>query len=133
MSSRETPLIHRYWKRVGGTLLQEFLVVSRRPGVGRRSVDAVIILDGDYRIASPEERLSLDEHDLIVVQAKANRLGMSLMGQALFSGELIKNHFTPRTIRNVALCAFDDTVLRPLAERYGIDIVVDDTAVPIGK
>jgi hypothetical protein len=34
MSKLETPMTRRYWKRVGGTLLEEFLVVPRGPGVG---------------------------------------------------------------------------------------------------
>jgi len=59
--------------------------------------------------------LDLAGKDIIVVQAKANRLGMYLMGQALFSRELMKP-FRPASIRTVALCAEDDSVLRPPAE-----------------
>jgi hypothetical protein len=90
MSKLETPMTRRYWERVGGTLLEEYVVVQRRPGVGRRALDAVIVMDGAHRIASPRDRVSLDGHDLILVQTKASRLGMYLMGQALFSRELIK-------------------------------------------
>jgi hypothetical protein len=50
---------------------------------------------------------------------------MYLMGQALFSRELMKP-FRPASIRTVALCAKDDSVLRPLAEEYGIEVVVDE-------
>ncbi len=60
-----------------------------------------------------------------MVQAKASRLGMYLMGQALFSRELMRP-FNPATIRAVALCAKDDSVLRPLAEEYGIEVEVDE-------
>jgi hypothetical protein len=119
-------MTRRYWERVGGTLLEEYIVVRRRPGVGQRVVDAVIIVDGAHRIASPKESISLDGHDLIVVQTKASRLGMYLMGQAFFSRELIKACAAPRSVRTVALCSADDAVLRPIAERFGIDIVVDD-------
>jgi hypothetical protein len=41
---------------------------------------------------------------------------------------LIKRRFKPRFVRTVALCAIDDLVLRPIAERYGIQVVVDDRA-----
>jgi hypothetical protein len=41
---------------------------------------------------------------------------------------LIENHCSPRTVRTVALCGANDAVLRPLAERFGIEIVVDDQA-----
>jgi hypothetical protein len=64
------------------------------------------------------------------VQAQAHRLGMYLMGQALFSRVLIEERFAPRSVRTVALCAIDDAVLRPIAERYGIEVVVDDAAAP---
>ena len=127
MSKHETPMTRRYWERVGGTLLEEYLVVPRRPGVGQRLVDAVIVVDGAHRIASPGESVNLDGHDLIIVQAKARHLGMSLMGQSLFSRELIKLCAAPRSVRTIALCSADDAVLRPIAERFGIEIVVDDT------
>jgi len=47
------------------------------------------------------------------------------LGQALFSRELIKERFSPRSVRTVALCAAGDAVLRPIAERFGIKVVVD--------
>jgi hypothetical protein len=89
-------------------------------------------VDGEHRNASGEH-VSLDGHDLIIVQAKAHRLGMYLMGQALFSRVLIKRRFKPRFVRTVALCAIDDLVLRPIAERYGIQVVVDDRAARLRK
>src|SRR5690242_15378412 len=125
MSKLETPMTRRYWEWMGGTLLEEYCVVRRRPGVGPRWVDGIIILDGDHRIASPAD-VSLDGRDLIIVQTKASRLGMYLLGQALFSRELIMAGSAPRSVRTVALCARDDAVLRPIAERFGIEIVVDD-------
>jgi hypothetical protein len=64
MSKRETPMTHRYWERVRGTLLEEYLIVPSGPGVGRRMIDAVIIEDGDHRIASRGESVSLDGHDM---------------------------------------------------------------------
>lgn len=54
---------------------------------------------------------------------------MYLLGQALFSRELIETRFAPRSVRTVALCTDDDDVLRPPAKRYGVEIVVD----PAGK
>jgi hypothetical protein len=60
------------------------------------------------------------------VQTKALRLGMYLLGQAFFSRELIKDRFAPRSVRTDALCAIDDDVLRPIAERFNIEVVVDE-------
>jgi hypothetical protein len=128
MSKRETPMTRRYWERVRGTLLEEYLVVRSGPGVGRRMIDAVIIEDGDHRIASRSESVSLDWHDIVIVQTNAHRLGMYLLGQAFFSRQLIKDRFAPRSVRTVALCAIDDAILRPIAERFCVEVIIDDLA-----
>ena len=128
MSTNETPLTHRYWKRKGGTLLEEYCVVRSRPGVSPRWVDGIIILGGEHRIGSKKEHESLDLNgqDLIVVQTKTGRLGMYLLGQALFSRELVREHCRPRSVRTVALCGRDDDVLHPIAEYFGIEVTVDE-------
>jgi hypothetical protein len=67
---------------------------------------------------------TLEGQDVIAVQAKAERLGMYLMGQALFSAELVRR-FNPRSIRSIALCYEDDSVLRPLLNPYPhVEVVV---------
>jgi hypothetical protein len=48
---------------------------------------------------------------------------MYLMGQALFSPELLKR-FKPKRVTSVALCTKDDNILRPLLERYNIQVVI---------
>jgi hypothetical protein len=128
MSTKETPLTRRYWERVvgRGTLLEEYCVVRPRPGVSPRYIDGVIILGGEHRIASKPEHGSLNGHDVVVVQTKRGRLGMYLLGQTLFSRELIREHFSPRSVRAVALCGRDDDVLHPLAEYFGIEVAVDE-------
>jgi hypothetical protein len=69
--------------------------------------------------------MSLDGEDVIVVQAKANRLGMYLMGQAVFSAELIRRRFKPASVRSVLLCGKDDAVLRSLLDAYPeVEVVV---------
>ena len=80
----------------------------------------------DHRIASRGKTVSLDGHDIVVVQTKASRLGMYLLGQAFFSRELIKDRFAPRSIRMIALCAIDDAILHSIAERFGVEVVIDD-------
>ena len=124
MPQLETPMTRRYGQRVGGTLLEEYLVVPSERGVGWRRVDGIIIVGGDHQ----REHVSLNGRDLIVVQTKVSRLSMPLLGQALFSRELVKARFAPKSIRTVALCALDDAVLRPIAERFGIEVVVCDPA-----
>ena len=123
MSKHETPMIRSYWRKIRGTLIEEFLAVKASPTCGSRRLDAVILPKGEFRIAHWKE-VSLKGKDIIVVQAKANRLGMYLMGQALFSAALVKR-FKPRSVRSIALCKKDDSVLRPLLKRYRhIEVVV---------
>lgn len=117
MSKHETPMTRWYWQQVGGTLIEEFPVVSRGADCERRAVDAVIILGGEKRIANWREGHTLEGHDIILVQTKTGRLGMYLMGQAYFSAKLVER-FKPRSIVSVALVMQDDSVLRPLLEAH---------------
>ncbi len=117
MSKLETPMIRKYWEHVGGTLIEEFLAVPRSQNVGQRLIDAVIIPAGQKKISKWNE-VSIDGQDVICVQAKASRLGMYLMGQALFSAELLRHRFNTKSVLSVALCSRDDAVLRPLFEAY---------------
>ena len=116
-------MIRRFWKQVGGTLIEEFPAVRGTATCGKRFLDAVILVNKETCIAHWRE-VSLKGEDVIVVQAKAMRLGMYLMGQTFFSAELIKR-FGPASVRSVALCNQDDSVLRPLLEQYpGMEVVV---------
>ena len=124
MSRRETPMIRRYWETVGGTLIPEFQVVPRSSATGRRLVDAVILTAGPRKQMHWTE-VGIEGHDIIAVQAKAHRLGMYLMGQAVFSAELLRERFRPASVRSVILCTFDDAVLKPLLKKYpGVEVVV---------
>jgi hypothetical protein len=82
---------------------------------GRRVLNGLVILDGEFRIAQQSET-SLAGKDVIVIQTKASRLGMYLMGQAFFSFQLIQR-FNPRSVISIALCSQNDAVLPPLFER----------------
>lgn len=129
MSKHETPLILRYWESVGGTLIEEFMLVSRKPGQGQRLADAVIIPDAPkQRLPRGQRKFDLRDRDIIVVQAKAGRLGMYLMGQTLFSKHLLERYHHPRSVRAVALCGKGDTVLEDVAAGAGIDVVLYEQA-----
>jgi len=102
-------------------------VVSRTDQTGPRYIDAVIILGEEARIASAGE-VSLEGKDIICVQAKRGRLGMYLMGQTLFSEQLLEAGFNLGSVLSVALCARDDEVLRPLLEKHdNVKVVVIDS------
>jgi len=93
-------------------------------------MDAIIVRRGKR-----EEIKYADEHsfplkgrDVIIVQTKRRRLSLPLLGQALFSRDLVKKFCKPRSVCTVALCGEDDDVLRPIAERRGIVVEVDKRA-----
>lgn len=123
MSKHETLMIREFWQSVGGTIVEEFPAVRTSATTGQRLIDAVIVPSLEKRIAKPHE-VEVEGQDIIVVQAKAKRLGMTLMGQALFSAELMKR-FRPAPIRSFALCTADDELLRPMLEKFpGLQVVV---------
>ena len=122
MSKHETPLTRRFWDEVGGTLIEEFPAVQKGKHNSQRLMDGVIILEGEKKIVGWRD-VSLAGKDIIVIQTKANRLGMYLMGQAFFSRELMKN-FEPKSIRAVIICAKDDSVMRALSESHGLEVIV---------
>jgi hypothetical protein len=129
MSLKETPMTRRLWQAIGGTLFEEFVAVAPGPNRGTRRLDGLVLVDERTRIAERGEVPDLADRDVIAIQTKASRFGMNVLGQALFSEELLRAA-RPRRIRTIALCTGDDDELRPLAERYGIEVVVDDGSGP---
>lgn len=126
MSKLETPLIKKYWENIGGTLIEEFQMVSRAKGRGHRDLDALILPNREKKWLKRWEatNIKIEGEDIILVQAKCNRLGMYLMGQAVFSVELMRK-FNPKSIRSIALCTKDDEVVRPLLKDYPkVEVVV---------
>ena len=124
MSKRETPLTREYWQSIGGTLIEEFPAVTKGDSNSRRLLDGVVILGGENRIAKASD-VDIEGKDIVVIQTKVNRLGMYLMGQAFFSRELMKT-FKPKSIKTVAICGKDDTVMRDLCKEFDIEVVVYD-------
>lgn len=122
MSKHETPLTRRYWEEVGGILIEEFPAVLRGSGNAQRLLDGVIVVGEPKRIAKAPE-VSIKGKDIIVLQTKANRLGMNLMGQAIVSKKLMEK-FEPRSIRSIAICSEGDSVLEAFLSDYGIELVI---------
>jgi len=123
MSKHETPMTRLYWQQAGGTLIEEFCAVPRSSNCGVRLIDGIIIKDEPHQIAR-RTKVSIEGKDIIVTQAKANRLGMNVMGQAFFSEQLMHT-FKPRSIEPVALVLKDDVVLRPVFEGHaGMQVVI---------
>ncbi len=126
MSKLEKLLTRKYWKQIGGTLIEEFpLVFKDKDGKHeKRTIDAIIIPGGKNKIMHWREA-SLEGKEVIAVQTKARRLGMYLMGQALFSKKLLEKFHRPKKVASVALCTKDDDILRPFLEKHSnIKVVV---------
>jgi len=82
----------------------------------------VLILNEETRIARAKE-VDIKNKDIVIIQTKAERLGMYLLGQSLFSKHLMQR-FNPASIETVAVCTKGDSVLGPMAASYGIKVVV---------
>ena len=114
MNDLQRRMIRWYWRQVGGTLVEEFPLVSRLAGSRPPSADGLIIRRGKWRIAQRAE-VGLAGHDLIVLNACTGGLTLELMGRAYFSARLLDG-FRPQSLYSVALVLRDDPVLRPLLE-----------------
>ena len=81
MIKLERLLIEKYWRRVGGTLVFEFPMVRSSAALdcGKRCLDALILPNRKTKEAEASD-VELEGEDIILVQAKYSRLGMSLMG-----------------------------------------------------
>ena len=126
MSKLESPMTRWYWHTVSGLLLEEFCLVNRTTTCSGRWGDALVLPERDTRIAGRSETIDIVPGErAILVQTKASRLGMYLMGQTLFSAELLRRRYPAALIESVALCSKDDAVLRPLLEAHtGCRVVV---------
>lgn len=122
MSMHETWRTRLYWNEVGGLLVEEFVAVKSGINHGRRLVDGLIVL-GEEKAIHNSNYFDIKGRDVIVIQTKAPRIGMYLLGQAYFSKSLIEKH-KPRSIKTVAICGRNDEVMAELAAEHGIEIVV---------
>jgi hypothetical protein len=134
MSRRETPITRWYWQQPGGLLVEEYCDVSRGAACARRLVDALVLPERETRIATHGEPVHIGAGErAVLVQTKHARLGMYLMGQTLFSAELLRQRYPDARIESVALCTQDHDVLRPLLEAYAgcFVVVAPRSAFPV--
>jgi len=125
MSRNETPMTEWYWREVlkKGTLIKEYVAVERADDDSNapRFMDGLVILNGPFEI-SDDIRYDVSGKDVVVIQSKNKRLGMYLMGQVVFSRELILAKGA-KSVLSVAVCRIDDKVMRPLLLAHkGIEI-----------
>ena len=116
MSKHETPMTRWYWQHVlkQGTLIEEYVAVDKAgdDSNARRLMDGLVIMSGPFEI-SDDVHQHITDKDVVIIQSKNKRLGMSLMGQTLFSRGLILKK-KPKSVRSVALCREDDKEMHAL-------------------
>jgi hypothetical protein len=120
-----------FWlSQANGAFLPEYPLVRRGKDCGWRAVDGIILPDEPHR-AQFKEYPSLDGRIVIVVQTKRGRMGMYLMGQALFSARLAQRAGAA-SVRSVLLCHEPDTVLLPLLEPFSeVEVWLSDRLDPL--
>jgi hypothetical protein len=116
-----------YWREIlkQGTLIEEYVAVERTKNrsVAPRLMDGLVIVGGPFTV-SDDVRMDITDKDVVVIQSKNKRLGMYLMGQALFSRELLLKKGA-RSVRSVAVCRKDDKVMRELLLAHpDIEVVI---------
>jgi hypothetical protein len=122
MSAKESWRTRKYWQSIGGLLIEEFVAVSKSENSARRLIDGVIVLNERNQI-HPNHNYDISGKDVVVIQTKAGKLGMYLLGQVYFS-KLLMEKLNPRSVKMVAICGKSDDVMEKLASTHNIEIVV---------
>ncbi len=124
MSKHETPMTEWYWQTLNegkGLLIREFPAVEGSKGraEGKRHIDGVIICGKKKgnRKGRKEDRAKVKGKKVIVIQSKAKRLGMYLIGQTIVSRELMKA-LGAKVVLSVAVHRKDDPVMRKVLESF---------------
>jgi hypothetical protein len=124
MSKHETPMTRWYWEEVNrgrGLLIEEFGAIRRneKRGHNKRHMDGVIVLGLKSGRRGPlkDDQKLVKGRRVIVIQSKARRLGMSLIGQVVVSRELLRN-LKAKDVRSVGVCTEDDKILRRILRRF---------------
>jgi hypothetical protein len=124
MSKHETPMTRWYWRTVNkrqGLLIEEFPAVKRDGSAGKnkRHIDGVIVLGEKAERRGPlkGDRELVKGKEVIVIQSKARRLGMGLIGQVVVSRELLKD-LKAKVVKSVGVCREDDQLLHKVLRRF---------------
>lgn len=113
-----------YWRTINkrkGLLIEEFHAVKRDSSTGnnKRHIDGVIVLGEKAERRGPRkgDRELVKGKRVIVIQSKARRLGMSLIGQVVVSRELLSD-LKAKVVKSVGVCREDDKVLHQVLRRF---------------
>jgi hypothetical protein len=118
MSKHETPMTEGFWEsNARGLFIAEYPLVQRSADRAPRYVDGLILPDEPHRRGKWSDYASLAGRRVIVIQTKTGRMGMYLMGQALFSARLALT-CGAASVRSILLCHHADGALLPLLKPF---------------
>jgi hypothetical protein len=118
MSKFETRMTEGFWvSKAHGLFFAEYPLV--RPAADRaiRRVDGLILPDEPHGRGNWRDHALLSGRRVIIIQAKTDRMGMYLMGQALFSARLALA-CGAASVRSILLCHLPDGALLPLLKPF---------------
>jgi hypothetical protein len=121
-----------FWQSVAhGLFIPEYLLVQPAHDRSPRRVDALILPDEPHGRARTRDCADLRGRSVIVVQTKPGRMGMYLMGQALFSGRLAQAAGAA-SVRSILLCHKTDAALLPLLSSFPeVEVWLSDPGDPM--
>tara|TARA_Y100001970_G_scaffold250457_1_gene322216 strand:+ start:465 stop:872 length:408 start_codon:yes stop_codon:yes gene_type:complete len=131
MSKHETPLTLAYWKKVKGTLIEEYPIVRKSKDCSPRWIDGLIIKGGEFKqlTSYDENDIDLEGKDLISIQTQKGRIGMYHLGQAFFTMKLLELK-KPKSIESIAICTKTDSYMEKIIEdipNLTIQVINPDT------
>ena len=107
-----------FWQsQAPGLFIAEYPLVQRGADRSQRLVDGLILPDEPNGRGKWRDHVSLTGKRVIVIQTKASRMGMYLMGQALFSARLALA-CGAASVRSILLCRRPDAALLPLLKPF---------------
>jgi hypothetical protein len=111
-------LREQYWRTVGGTLVERFLIVDPTATSAAHYAEAIILPERDTRRAAPDEHLTIG-HEPVIILSSNGGLGMYVTGHALLTAELLRRHHpTVTMVKSVAVVPRDDAVIRGLYDPF---------------
>jgi hypothetical protein len=114
-----------------GLFIAEYPLVHPDADRAPRRVEALILPDEPHGRGKWRDYASLAGKHVIVVQTTAGRMGMGLMGRALFSARLALA-CGAASIRSILLCQKGDGALLPLLKPFPeVEVWLSDSENPL--
>jgi hypothetical protein len=131
VSKHETQMTEGFWQsKARGLFFAEYPLVRRAVDRAPRLVDGLILPDEPHGRGEWRDFASLAGRRVIVVQTKTGRMGMYLMGQALFSARLALACGVA-SVRSILLCHRADGALLPLLKPFPeVEVWLSDRVNP---